>query len=177
MEKKKKLLILVSIMLTVLVVLLCVILVPFKHEASKEDYEQVVPVENPEDYDPESGIKLIPEGNGVTYAEEQDGAEIQFKKEDTSTFVGEWVATSDMAMQLYGNVDITINDDHTWSGNITDEDFSGKWVESGDGIEIKVGVHDIGLAFDSNDNLIMTRPVPDGEDIYTVLTRKTSDEE
>lgn len=168
---KRYLILLLTIALTLSMFASC------KKEASKEDYEKVMPVENPEDYDPESGLKLLPEGNGISYPEEQDGADVQFKKEDTSMFVGEWEATSDMSNQLYGNVDITINDDHTWSGNITDEEFSGKWVETDDGIQITVGVHDLGLAFDDNGTLIMTRYIPDGEDIYTVLTRKTADEE
>ena len=167
---KKKLILLLTIVLVFSLFVSC------KKKATEEDYAQVVPVpEDSAEYDPESGIKLIPEGNGITYEEEMDGADIQYTKEDTSEFVGEWVADSDMANQLYGNVDIKINDDHTWSGNITDDEYSGEWTESENGIEIKVGFHDFGLAFSDSGNLVMTRYIPDGEDVYTVLVRKNAD--
>ena len=175
MEKKKIILIIMSI---ALVVLVCVLVFSVKHRATEEDYAQVVPVEDPENYDPESGIKLLPEGNGIVFEEEQDGAEIQYKDEDYSKFVGEWTATSDISNQLYGNVDITINDDHTWSGNITDDEYSGKCVEADNGLDIKVRSFDFNLAFDENGTLILTRYGKDGSsDIHTVLTRKTADEE
>ena len=179
-DKKKKLLIILLIALAVVCVILFITL---KDRATKEDYEQVVPVEDPaindpEKYDPESGIRLIPEGNGIVFEEEQDGADIQYKDEDYSKFVGEWVATSDMSNQLYGNVDITINEDHTWSGNITDDEYSGECVDAENGIDIKVRSFDFNLAFDENGTLILTRYGKDGNsDIHTVMTRKTADEE
>ncbi|MGI6766056.1 MAG: hypothetical protein ACOX4R_02430 [Lentihominibacter sp.] len=55
------------------------------------------------------------------------------KKEDS--FYGTWVATSAQAEYLYGNLEITINEDGTFTGNVTDEDFSGKWEKTDKGIK------------------------------------------
>ena len=38
---------------------------------------------------------------------------------------------------LYGNINLRINSDGTWTGNITEEDFEGKWKENGTGISIR----------------------------------------
>ena len=176
MEKKKKLAIVLSLALMA-VLIACVLVASHKSKATEEDYAQVMPVEDSENYDPESGIKLLPEGNGIVYEEEQDGAAIQYKDEEYSKFVGEWEANSDIANQLYGNVDITINEDHTWTGNITDDEYSGECVETDNGLAIKVRSFDFSLAFNENGTLILTRHGKDGSsDIHTVLIRKTSDE-
>ena len=71
------------------------------------------------------------------YDNEEDGVDlnpIQHKEED---FIGTWNAPSDRAQYLYGNVNLKIKDDGTWSGKITDEKFSGKWKYNGTGITIK----------------------------------------
>ena len=170
---KKRLVILLTITLafSVLVLASC------KHEASKEEYSQVVPVpEGSENYDPESGLEILPEGNGIRFNEEAEGTTIQYKKEEPSKFEGEWEATSDQAAHLYGNFDLTVNSDHTWVANITDEKYSGKWSESKDGLNMKSDRFSFGLAFDEDGTLIMTEEREDGDDFHTVLTRKTADE-
>lgn len=178
MEKNKKILILLSLVLVVVLLVCVFVFSRNSRQATEEDYAQVVPVEDPENYDPESGIRLLPEGNGIVYEEEQDGANIQYKDEEFSKFVGEWEANSDISNRLYGNVDITINDDHTWTGNITDDEYSGECVETDNGLAIKVRSFDFSLAFNENGTLILTRHGKDGSsDIHTVLIRKTTDEE
>ena len=64
--------------------------------------------------------------NGISFEEEADGAEITTQKADVKDFMGSWEATSGQAKYQYGNVDFTIKEDGTWTGNITDEDFEGK---------------------------------------------------
>ncbi len=55
------------------------------------------------------------------------------KKEES--FYGTWVATSQQAEYLYGNLEITIKEDGTFTGNVTEEDFSGKWEKTDKGIK------------------------------------------
>lgn len=54
---------------------------------------------------------------------------------DKESFYGTWVATSDKAEYLYGNLEITINEDGSFTGNVTQEDFSGTWEKAENGIE------------------------------------------
>ena len=70
---------------------------------------------------------------------EIEGAEITPIAHDEKDFVGSWYAPSDKAEYLYGNVNLKINEDHTWSGSITDEKFQGKWAQGGNGIIIHDG--------------------------------------
>lgn len=53
---------------------------------------------------------------------------------DASNFYGTWSATSERAKYLYGNLDITINQDGTFNANVTGEDFSGTWTKTDYGI-------------------------------------------
>ena len=62
-------------------------------------------------------------------------AEEMNKEEDN--FYGRWVATSERAEYLYGNLEITVNEDGTFTGNVTEEDFSGTWEKVDKGIEFK----------------------------------------
>ena len=68
---------------------------------------------------------------------EIEGAEITTIPRKEDAFIGTWEAPSDKAAYLYGNVNLKINDDHTWSGNITNESFQGKWMAYQSGIVIK----------------------------------------
>lgn len=68
---------------------------------------------------------------------EIEGAEITTLPREEDSFVGTWVAPSDKAAYLYGNVNLKINEDHTWSGNITDESFHGKWLPYQSGILVQ----------------------------------------
>ena len=171
---KKRLIIFLAIVLAFSMVFS----VSCKKHATKDDYSQVAPVPDDANLDPESGINLLPEGNGIIFDEEIDGAELSYKKEDPSKFVGEWEATSDQASHLYGNVNIKINDDHTWTANITDEDVTGKWEETKTGIKLKSDYWNYDLDFDEGGNLIMTeKGEGDASDHHTVLTRPNADEQ
>ena len=68
--------------------------------------------------------------------EEEDATliTISHKEED---FYGTWETKSEKAEYMYGNVKLKINDDHTWSGNITGEKLKGKWTAVDTGIIIK----------------------------------------
>ena len=116
----------------------------------------------------------VVEGNGIMFEEEMDGADIvkaQAKEED---FYGTWEATSDMALYLYGNIDVTVNKDGTWKGNITGEELGGKYEYLGDHMHMTdslAGIFDFDLAFDKGGNLILIDTDSDDE-VNTVLTKK-----
>ena len=61
------------------------------------------------------------------FENEMDGAEPVMTAHDEKDFYGKWSATSNRAHYLFNNVDLVINEDGTWSGNIVEEDFSGTW--------------------------------------------------
>ena len=71
------------------------------------------------------------------YSNEEDGAEVVEMPHAEEDFIGIWQAPSDRAAYLWGNVNLKINEDGTWKGNITEEPFHGKWKYDGSGIVIK----------------------------------------
>lgn len=68
---------------------------------------------------------------------ESDEAELTLVGHEEKDFYGSWSATSEQAHYLFGNVDLVINEDGTWSGNIVEEDFSGKWTYEDSTLMIK----------------------------------------
>ena len=103
------------------------------------------------------------------YENEQDGAEIVPTAHEEEDFIGKWKATSDYAEYMYGNVSLTINSDHTWKGNITDENFSGKWSAGNPGIFIRDtgGIIEWNLFFVADGNLVFKNL--DDPDVTIVL--------
>ena len=71
------------------------------------------------------------------YDNEADGAEIVLVAHPEEDFYGSWSAKSQQAHHLFGNADFVINEDGTWTGNVVDEDFQGKWTYDGEAITIK----------------------------------------
>lgn len=112
--------------------------------------------------------------NGIYFEEEMDGAEVVTQKKDAGEFVGSWTATSGQALYQYGNVDITVEADGKWSGNISDEALEGTWKESGDGIYLTSDIFECQLAFSESGALIMQySPDEEAEEyITTVLSKK-----
>ena len=108
---------------------------------------------------------------GISFSEEDDEAVINRAKSDPSKYYGRWVATSDKATYLYGNVDLTVNEDGTWHGDITGEKLKGKWKDYGDHLHMNNSLFSFDLTFDKSGKLIMVETNSDGA-INTVLTRK-----
>lgn len=71
------------------------------------------------------------------YDNEMDGAELVTVPHDEEDYYGKWKATSQQSEYLFGNVDLKINEDGSWSGNITEENFKGKWRYVKSGLQIK----------------------------------------
>lgn len=130
-------------------------------EVSMEEIADVQ-AEGTEDYD-----------NGIYFDEEADGAEIVAKKKSSDEFVGSWKATSGQSIYQYGNVDIEVKEDGTWSGNVSREPLTGKWSETNEGLHLTSDLFDCDLMF-TEDNVLVMRysPNEDGEYLTTVLTKK-----
>lgn len=141
----------------------------------EDEVDEVLDEDEVDDVD--SGSDIIDESltekktNGISFDQENDETEVNPVKSDVSKYYGKWTATSDRAQYLYGNVDITINQDGTWGGTITDEKIGGKWKDFGDHLRLQSKIFSFDVAFDKTGNLIMIEKNADGE-IDTVLTRK-----
>ena len=116
------------------------------------------------------------EGNGIAFEEEDDGANIVKVDAKESDFYGTWEATSDMAIYLYGNFELTIMPNGKWKGNITEEEMNGKWRMEGQDMHVINEWIDVTLCFTQDGTLVMQRnDAEEDEDpayINTVLTKK-----
>lgn len=61
------------------------------------------------------------------YDNESDEAELVTMPHEKEDYIGAWSAMSEQSKYLFGNVDLKIYEDGNWSGNITEENFNGKW--------------------------------------------------
>ena len=71
------------------------------------------------------------------FENEMDGAELVVVPHKEKDFYGKWATASQQAEYLFGNVELKIDKDGSWSGNITDEKFKGKWQYTDSGLRIK----------------------------------------
>lgn len=119
----------------------------------------------------ENGEIVEQETNGISFEQEDEGAEIVLVETDPSKFFGSWTATSDKAIYLYGNIDITVNENGTWTGDITGEKLGGKWEQVGDRLHMDDDLFSFDLAFESSGELLL---IETGDDytFNTVMTRK-----
>lgn len=107
----------------------------------------------------------------VHHNQEDDEAVIERVEADESDFYGTWVAKSDRAQYLYGNIEVTVKEDGTWTGNITDEELSGKWTAKGDHLHMNNDLFSFDLAFDKYGDLIFIDSEAE-DDINIVLSKK-----
>ena len=112
--------------------------------------------------------------NGIVFEEEGEDVEVSVKEAPEKDFIGSWAATSSQSEYFYGNVDIKIAADGTWSGNITDEQLSGRWKKQGKGLYLTSDLINLTLQFSSDNNLLMQQVYEDSDDeaVIMVLTRK-----
>lgn len=140
----------------------------FSSEASQDDIGETDEIEEIDD------LEEVDEGNGISYEEEFEDAEIVKEKKESGDFIGSWTADSDQARYLYGNIDITINEDGIWDANVTEEDFKGTWKEDEYGITLTSDLLDCRFYFTDTGTLIMEdyRFEDNDEPIITVLKKK-----
>ena len=113
------------------------------------------------------------EGTGIGFEEESDEAVVTIVEKEKASYFGTWTATSDMAHYLYGDIEVTVKENGTWSAVITGEPTGGTWKEVGDHLHMDDGgqLLSFDLAFSDNGNLVMIDT--DSDDVvYTVLTKK-----
>lgn len=129
------------------------------------------PADESTDQTTEQVEDLDEEYSDVYYEEEDDEASIEKVDSAVDKFYGTWVAKSGRAEFLYGGVELTVKKDGTWTGIITEEDFSGTWKKNDGGIHMNNADFSFDLAFSSTGKLVMIESNEDG-DITTVLTKK-----
>ena len=114
--------------------------------------------------------------NGIVFEEEDEDAELSFKEAAETDFLGSWEATSGNAIYKYGNVDLNIEENGKWTGNVADEDLTGTWKIDGNSMVLESELFGARLSFTEDGKLIMQED-REGEDnpenyINTVLTKK-----
>lgn len=151
-----------------------------KDTSSNEDTSETAVTEDNQDYVMPEEVVLEDDpttkdyDNGINFDEEIEDAEIEYKKSSVDDFIGSWEATSGQSAYFYGNVDLTINPDGTWTGNITEEPLKGKWKEQGGGIYLTSEIFNCNLTFTADGTLIMQEDYEDTDDeaVLVVLTHK-----
>lgn len=129
-------------------------------EASGADFPSSSDVQEDDDYDYDH-----PE-----YANEDEEAVVTEQKSAQEKFYGKWIAKSDRAEYLYGNIEITINPNGTWTGNITDENHNGKWKYNGTGLTLASEWINCDLFFAQDGNL-MFRDKDAPEDLIVLFSK------
>lgn len=124
-----------------------------------------------ESQDSGSDVQQQEQQDEGVYIEEDEEADVIKVDSDLSQFYGTWTALSEKAQYMYGNVDITVNEDNTWSANITGEKLKGKWSDEGDHIHMANELFSFDIALTANGNVVMIEAMDDG-DLVTVLTHK-----
>ena len=98
----------------------------------------------------ENGDLVEQGGNGIEFKEEDEDAHLAFVGKDVDDYVGTWTATSDKAIYLYGNLDVTVNADGTWTGNVTGEKIGGNWKQVGDRLHMENELFSFDMAYESS---------------------------
>ena len=125
-----------------------------------------------QEIDPDVDPYLVEkESNGIFYEEAGEGAPLSFVEADPSRFYGKWTATSDQALYMYGNVDLVVNSNGTWTANITDEKLGGPWKMVDDHMHMEDDMFSFDLSFEESGKLIMREDLGDGGELRTVLTK------
>lgn len=109
-------------------------------DKSEPDEEVAPEVSEGFDLDKEiESLSIEEEGNDFEnpdYDNEREDAEVTEQAKAEDAFYGDWVANSNRAHYLYGNINFSIKSDGTWTGNVTEEDYSGTWKYNGTGITL-----------------------------------------
>ena len=115
-------------------------------------------------------LKIEEEGNDYenpAYDNEQEDAVVNETTADENAFYGKWVANSNRAHYLYGNINLDIKEDGSWTGNITEEDYSGTWSYNGEYITLESELVNCDLFF-AEDGQLMFRDHTFPEDLVVL---------
>ena len=74
---------------------------------------------------------------------------------------------------MYGNIDLKITADGSWTGNVAGEDISGKWTFEDPTLTLSSELFNATLSFTKDGKLILQEIREDSDEpINTVLTKK-----
>ena len=105
--------------------------------------------------------------------QEAEDAELTFKESEKKDFVGTWTADSGQSVYMYGNVELDIKKDGTWTGNIAGEDLKGTWEMDESSAVLESDLFNASLSYTDKNVLIMQEDREgDGDYINTVLKKK-----
>lgn len=100
---------------------------------------------------------------------EQDGAEPVAVGHDEKDFYGNWEGKSERVEYLFGNVNLSIKDDGTWKGNVTEEKLKGKWKYTGKSIIIRDTDDLINWElYYTSDGVLLFKDLEEPEDSYVL---------
>ena len=129
-------------------------------QEEEEDGDEYLPFEEEPDFE-----------NGISFDEELEGTELEFKEVDENLFIGDWESTSGHSVYLYGNIDLSIKADGTWTGNVAEEPLEGTWTFDGTTFTLNNELLNATLSFTEDDVLVMQEyRFDDVEPINIVLT-------
>ena len=126
----------ISVLLIALLLLSSMVFAACK-KSSDEEATDTVDIDELMEEEAEADDFVPDNPDDPAYQNEEDGAEIVRVSHQQEDFYGTWSARSELAHHLFGNADFTINKDGSWTGNIVDEDFEGKWMYEDGALVIK----------------------------------------
>lgn len=143
--------------LTILLSIILAFSLMFATACSKDDDEEFEDAEMPM-----SEEIVEDEAEDPVLDKEVEDATIVSRTATEDEFYGTWSAISEKAEYLYGNIDLKINEDKTWKGNVTEISLKGKWKPYQGGIRIKDsdGLIDWKLYF-TMDNVMLMEDLED----------------
>lgn len=112
--------------------------------------------------------------NGVYFKEEEEGAQLTFKKVKQDAFFGKWEVTSGQSLQMFGELRIEILENGKWKGSYGDEDVKGNWKFTDGSLYLNGEYRDYKLYFTKDDKLVLLDD-RDGEldvPLVAVLTKR-----
>lgn len=125
-----------SLLMIALLLLSSMVFAACKKSADEEDLESIDLDELMEEEQANDDFE-VDDSDDPAYDNESDGVELVEVGHQQEDFYGSWSAKSQLAHHLFGNADFTINEDGTWTGNVVDEDFQGKWTYENEALFIK----------------------------------------
>lgn len=166
-SKNGKYIILIVLMLALIAGLTTFLLTRDKSDPDDEEVE----VTDGFDLDKEiESLSIEENGNDFddpTYDNEMEDAVVTEQAAKEDAFYGDWVANSNRAHYLYGNINFSIKSDKTWTGNVTEEDYSGTWSYNGTGITLSSDFINCDLYF-AQDGQLMFRDHDYPEDLIVL---------
>lgn len=112
-----------------------------------------------------------PKEDAVDFENLSPAEQAQELNKHEESFYGTWSATSAKAEHLYGNLDLTINEDGTFDGNVFQMDFKGTWEKIDEGISLDSDFIEGALYFGEKCRLVIREDLYDGSSLRVTMTK------